>query len=424
MKKVLAIDIGASSGRHVIGFCEKGDIKTEEIYRFPNHLIQSNGKILWDIPALLEEVRKGIDIAIELHPDLSSLSIDTWAVDYVLLNGNEVIGPYYAYRDSRTEKVIDKVHQLIPFEELYSLTGIQFESFNTIYQLADDLYSGRLQNATDYLMIPEYLMYCLTGTKVHEYTNATTTGLLNAVTKEFDFYIIEKLGLPKHLFSPVHMPGEIIGQYKGIDVVLTATHDTGSAVEGIPMKEDSIYISSGTWSLLGVKVKEALTDDLSRLRNFSNEGGVGYIRYQKNIIGLWLVNELRRELCPDTDFSEITKMAERSGFDGMVDTADSIFFSPESMKGAFDLKLSKKPEKAGDYFRAAYRSLALSYDKTIRELEENTKRKYKKLYIVGGGAKNHFLNKLTKDLTGKEVIVLPLEATALGNIKLQLKEAD
>ena len=420
MKRVLAIDIGASSGRHIVGWMENGELKTEEVYRFLNGVTELDGHLTWDIDALLSHVKSGIDKAKERFGVIDSLSIDTWGVDYVLLRGGEEVRPCYAYRDSRTEAVIPKVHEKISFTRLYRHTGIQFQPFNTIYQLCADQMAGRLEGVTDFLMIPEYLMYKLCGVKAHEYTNATTGGMVSAETGEYDPVILEALDLPAELFHPLQQPGTLIGAYDGIKVVLCATHDTGSAVEGIPMEDDSPYISSGTWSLLGVKTPRPITDAASELANWSNEGGVGYNRYQKNIMGMWLVNRLRSELCPDKPFGGIVAEAEASSFEETVDANAQSFLAPESMKAAFDAALTMKPQNVGDYFRCAYRSLALSYMNAIEELQHNTGKHYGSIYIVGGGAKNAFLNRLTKEASGKKVIALPIEATAIGNLKIQM----
>lgn len=427
----LAIDIGASSGRHIVGWREGGEIKTNEVFRFPNGVKREGGHLVWDTEALYNSVVEGIREAFRLYPKIESLSIDTWGVDYVLMQGEREIFPVYAYRDSRTEAVIPEVHGILPFSELYSRIGCQFQPFNTIYQLYDDKKNGRLDRSTDMLMIPEYLMWRLSGVKAREYTNATTTGMVNAVTGEFDEKITGALGYPSRLFPRLSQPGTVLGtllpqvrEQVGGDcrVMLCATHDTGSAVEGIPMEENHPYISSGTWSLLGVKTEKPITDKGSELANYSNEGGVGYNRYQKNIMGMWLINELRRELCPDTPFGKIVEMAEKSLCDVFIDANAEEFLAPESMRAAFD-KATGGIEGVGDYFRCAYRSLALSYRVAIEELEANTNRKYEKIYIVGGGAKNGYLNRLTEEFTGKRVVALPIEATALGNLKIQM-EAD
>lgn len=421
MNYALAIDIGASSGRHIVGWLEDGAISTKEVYRFPNGVTEQNGHLIWDIDALVGFVKAGIAEAKKAFPNITSVSIDTWGVDYVLLRGDKEVRPVYAYRDNRTETVIPQVHEKISFSQLYCHTGCQFQPFNSIYQLYADKMEGRLDGVTDFLMIPEYLMYKLCGTKAKEFTNATTMGMVNAQTGEFDETILEKLGYPRYLFPKLSQPGTVIGEYEGIPVILCATHDTGSAVEGISMDGNHPYISSGTWSLLGVKTPKPITDEGSRKANYSNEGGVGYNRYQKNIMGMWLVNELRQDLCPDMPFSEIVKAAEESNCELLVDANAPEFLAPKSMKEAFDEATDGKLDTIGDYFRCAYRSLAESYRLALSELERNTETTYEKLYIVGGGAKNAFLNRLTEEATGKQVIALPIEATALGNLKIQLE---
>ena len=276
MKYYLAIDIGASSGRHIIGWQKGGEIKTDEVYRFPNGVKEMDGHLVWDIDELFKSVVAGMRRAFKKYPKIESVSIDTWGVDYVLLNGDKEIYPCYAYRDHRTEARINEVHSLMSFEKLYARTGIQFQPFNTIYQLYDDLKKGRLERATDFLMIPEYLSYKLTGVKKKEYTNATTTGMLNADMGTFDEGILQKLGLPKRLFGEISQPKATVGMLTvelqkevggNTKVVLCASHDTGSAVEGIPIEGNEPYISSGTWSLLGVKVPKAITDEGSQKAN-------------------------------------------------------------------------------------------------------------------------------------------------------------
>ena len=430
MKHYLAIDIGASSGRHIVGWLEDGVLQTKEVFRFPNGVEMVDGHLTWNIRKLFSSVVMGIGKAFEEFPKIESLSIDTWGVDYVLLKGDEEVYPCHAYRDSRTEAVIPEIHEKVPFSKLYEHTGCQFQPFNSIYQLYDDLKKGRLEGVTDMLMMPEYLMWKLCGVKTREYTNATTMGMVNAQTGEFDRAIVDALGLPKHLFSKLRQPGTVLGDLRpeiasavggNCKVVLCATHDTGSAVEGIPMEGNHPYISSGTWSLLGVKIPKPITDAGSEQANYSNEGGVGYNRYQKNIMGMWLVNELQKELCPEMPFPEIVKLAEESTCEMILDANAPEFLAPKSMKAAFDKATNNTLATVGDYFRCAYCSLAVSYRQAIDELEANTGSEYEKLYIVGGGAKNAFLNRLTAEATGKEVIALPIEATALGNLKVQME---
>ena len=430
MHYYLAIDLGASSGRHIVGWLADGQLQTKEVYRFPNGVLEKDGHLTWDMESTYGHVVAGIREAFRQFPKIESLSVDTWGVDYVLLDEDREILPVYAYRDGRTEAVIPKVHEKIPFSELYSHTGCQFQPFNTIYQLYDELERGRLENATDMLMIPEYLMYKLSGVKAREYTNATTMGMVNAKTGEFDMHIVQALGYPMGLFPSLSQPGTVLGTLKpeiaqevggSCKVVLCATHDTGSAVEGIPIEGNEPYISSGTWSLLGVKTPKPITTSESERANYSNEGGVGYNRYQKNIMGMWLVNQLQKELCPDMPFPQIVELAEQSSCDVLVDANAQDFLAPKSMKAAFDAATGHALKTVGDYFRCAYRSLALSYKVALEELEANTGNAYHKLYIVGGGAKNAFLNRLTEEATGKQVIALPIEATALGNLKIQME---
>lgn len=431
MNYYLAIDIGASSGRHIVGWVNNNEIQTQEVYRFATGFKQESGRLTCDIAELYSNVLQGIKLAFKQYPQIESLAIDTWGVDYVLMNGDKEILPCMSYRDERTAKAIDFVHKKIPFEQLYKKTGIQFQPFNTIYQMYDDKLTGKSDTATDYLMLPEYLNYKLTNIKMHEYTNATTTGLVNAYTKQFDEEIISKLSLPRRLFTELYEAGTTVGeltpevqQYVGgnCKVNLCLSHDTASAVYGIPLDENSLYISSGTWSLLGVTTDEPLTDVNSMQANYSNEGGIHKtVRYQKNIMGMWVVNRLREELCPDTPFADIVEQSRQSAFGEYVDINDSVFLSPKSMQQAFDSKLINKPTTEWDYFRCAYISLAISYKKAIDELKENTHKTYNKLYIVGGGAKNTFLNELTEKATKLQVIALPIEATALGNLRTQIE---
>lgn len=426
----LAIDLGASNGRGIIGHIENGEILTEEIYRFKNNIQQLDGHLIWDIDFLFQEIKTIIKEAFKRY-DIESLSIDTWGVDYVLLKEDKTVYPCYAYRDARTKEVINQVHELVPFEKLYEHTGSQFQEFNTIYQLYSDLKANRLEGVTDFLMIPEYLMYRLTGTKCKEFTNATTTGLINHNSLEFDKEIISRLGLPKHLFQKLNRPGTIVGELSeeiqkevggNCNVILCATHDTASAVEGIPMRGNHPYISSGTWSLLGVKTTQPITDENSMKSNFSNEGGVGYNRYQKNIMGMWIVQRLKEELCPEKDYDSIVKEASTSTYEEVLNCDDQSLLAPESMVDSFNKLLVNKPTCDADYFRCAYKSLAIGYSKAIEQLEKNTNHKYEKIYIVGGGAKNNFLNTLTEKMTNKKVVALPIEATVLGNLKIQFKE--
>ena len=419
--RCLAVDLGASSGRLLAGWKEGEKLLAREVHRFPNYTDLREGHRVWDTERLLREVKTGIEKARRDFGPIASLAIDTWGVDYVLLRGEEAVLPVYAYRDERTEAAVRETHSLVPFPELYRRTGCQFQPFNTIYQLMADKAAGRLEGATDFLMLPEYLSFRLCGVKAKEYTNATTTGLVNAGTGEFDRELIRRLGLPEGLFPALQQPGTLLGEYEGIPVRLCASHDTASAVEGIPDLGEEPYLSSGTWSLLGLRTEAALTDEASRRGNWSNEGGVGYNRCQKNIMGLWLVNELHRELCPETPLPELLAAAEESGFNGLVDPDSPAFLAPESMAGAFAEALGGGEYRPEELVRCACRSLASGYAGALRELAENTGRSFRRLTVVGGGAKNAFLNRLTAEMSGLEVRALPLEATALGNLKIQME---
>ena len=439
MKYYVAIDIGASSGRHIVGWKDGDELCTKEMYRFPNGVDEVNGTLTWDVERLFREVVTGLKAVFREFKQIESVAIDTWGVDYVLLDkeGKEIL-PCHAYRDDRTKAAIEAVHSIMPFEELYAHTGIQFQPFNTIYQLYDDLGKGRLEKAGRFLMLPEYLSYKLTGIGRREYTEASTSGLLDARTGQFDMEIVRRLGLPERLFERLDAPGtevgalteeiakEVGGQTK---VVLCASHDTASAVEGIPEgSTDMPYLSSGTWSLFGVRLAEPILSEQSCAANYTNEGGVGYIRYLKNIMGLWLIQSLRKELCPEKSFAELADEAQKSGYMQTVDADDWRFLAPESMKGAFDEYLTEAgkplPEQTSDYFRCALMSLANSYAKALRELEKITGKKYEGLCIVGGGAKNQFLNELTERACGVKVHAIPIEATAFGNLKIQMQRGE
>ena len=433
MKYYLAIDIGASSGRHIIGYMDNGELKLEEIYRFKNGPVSFNNHLIWDIDYLFDEVKEGIKIALEKYKDIVSMSIDTWGVDYVLLENDKTIYPVYTYRDDRTDESVKEVSKIMKYEDMYKITGCQFQKFNTVFQLYRDKMDGRLDKATDFLMIPEYLIYRLTGKKVKEITNASTTGIYDYNKKEYSDVIIDKLGLKKSLFKEVIGSYETVGYFtkeiedevKGnILVKLCATHDTGSAVEGIKLKDNSIYISSGTWSLLGAKRDELLISDESFKYNYSNELGPTYVRLQKNIMGLWITQNLKKEL--NKGFVELANMAEESTYNELFNVNDDRFFSPTNTKdsiiGYFKEKNMELPKNDNDIIRSTYRSLAYSYKEAIDELETITNNKYDYLYIVGGGAQNKFLNKCIMEfIKNKEIIILPIEATSIGNLHVQME---
>lgn len=435
----LAVDIGASSGRHILGHMENGVIRTEEIHRFENRLVEKDGHLCWDLTMLFEEILRGLEKCKELGKIPVSMGIDTWAVDYVLLNREgTVLGNTYCYRDHRTEGIDQKVYEIIPPEALYARTGIQKQIFNTIYQLMSVKTDKPelMRQAEHLLLIPDYFNYLLTGKMMTEYTNATTTQLVSPVTKTWDSELIRMLGYKPSLFGPVTMPGTAVGGLApeiqdrvGFDlkVIQAATHDTASAVLAVPStEENTLYISSGTWSLMGTERIEADCSEASRLANFTNEGGYGYrFRYLKNIMGLWMIQSVRHEMDDQYSFAELCQMADDCGsFPSRVDVNDPRFLAPESMTDAIASYCEETgqpvPETPGEIATVIYRSLADSYADAVRELEQLTGHTYKSIHIVGGGSNADYLNRLTSQASGLTCYCGPAEATAIGNLLVQL----
>ena len=435
----LAVDIGASSGRHMLFTIEDGLIQMDEIYRFENGMDRVNGKLLWNTEKLFTEIKNGMKECKKLGKIPVSMSIDTWGVDYVLLDEKDnLISDTYGYRDHRTTGMDEEVYKVISEEELYKRIGIQKAIFNTIYQLtADKLQRPEvLSKAKTLLMIPDYLNFLLTGEKASEYTNGTTTGLVNPATKQWDYELIEKLGLPKEIFLELKLPGNEVGNLRdsikeevGFDlkVIQCASHDTASAVMSMPhLGEEGLYISSGTWSLMGVENKEALTRDCDRRSNFTNEGGYDYrYRYLKNIMGLWMIQQVRHEANDALSFAEYADLAARAkSFPSLVDANDERFLSPKNMteeiKKACEESRQQVPGTSGELAAVIYKSLAKCYGNTITEIRSNTGKEYEALHIIGGGCKNAYLNQLTADATGLVVLAGPSEATAIGNAMVQM----
>ncbi len=434
MRYSLAIDIGASSGRHILGAVENGKILTEEIYRFSNgpaELTADGKRVLkWDIDRLFDEIVAGLAKAASLSKIPESIAIDTWGVDYVLLDREgKAIDGAFCYRDSRTEPAIKAVHDIIPFEELYARTGTQFASFNTIYQLYADKMSGRLDRATDFLMLPDYFHYRLTGKKCRDFTNAGTTGLLNAATHTWDDEILGKLGLPRGILGEPTMPGVVVGELLpeiaakvgyNAKVILPPTHDTASAVVAAPLSREELpYISSGTWSLLGVEQKKAHTDSASMASNYSNETTPnGGFRFQKNIMGLWLIQQVRHELGDRYSFSELADMARENIIAERIDVDDSRYLAPASMISEINKAVGRELS-VGEMAYCIFASLAEGYKKSLEALERVTGKSYETLNIIGGGCQNILLNELTAKETGKRILAGPPECTALGNLLMQ-----
>lgn len=425
----LAIDIGASSGRHILAHLENEKLVLEEIYRFENNLEVTDDGLVWDVDSLFAEVLCGIKKCNEIGKIPKSIAIDTWGVDYVLLDeNNKEIMPCYCYRDNRTSNVIDEVESLVSSAELYAKTGIQKQNFNTIYQLYADKKNGRLQNAKYFLMMPEYLSFKLTGVCKNEYTNATTTGLVNANEKIWDTQIIHALGLTEELFKPLFLPSSFVGDLSAkvqkevgfnSTVIFAPSHDTASAVCACPMDNDDLYISSGTWSLIGTEITEPILSDSARILNFTNEGGIDYrFRFLKNYMGMWLFQNIRRNLDKKLSYDDMMNLAKNCGEYKYFDVNDSALVAPKNMIEAIGKLIGS--DDLGFILNSAYHSLAKSYDEAVKEIENVTGKQFNTIHIVGGGCQDEYLNALTRDYTGKDVTAGPIEATATGNIISQI----
>ena len=431
MSYCLAIDIGASSGRHILGSYTGGKLVCEEIYRFENGFVEQNGTFVWDTNELANNVIAGIAKCKELGKIPDTVAIDTWGVDYVLLDKDlKEIYPAVAYRDSRTDKSIPEVEKIISFEDLYKITGTQKLVYNTVYQLYCDKMTGKLENAEHFLMIPDYLNFRLTGVVKNEYTNASTTALLNAEQKNWDEGLLDMLGIKKSIFKTPELPGTVVGNFTeeiknkvGFDstVILSPSHDTASAVAACPVDDKSVYISSGTWSIVGTENLNAVTTPEALAANFSNEGGIDYrYRFLKNIMGMWLFQNIRRELDKKYTYDEMMEMAMASNYKKLIDPTDNAFLAPKSMLTAIRTYLGEPNLEIGDVLSSVYHSLATSYDKVVKEIESVSGKTVDRVSIVGGGCRDRYLNKLTREYTGKTVTAGPVEATATGNLMSQL----
>ena len=437
----LAIDIGASSGRHILAHLEEGKMVLEEIHRFPNGMVQRDGENVWDVDELFAQIKLGMKKCAEAGKIPVSVGIDTWGVDFVLLDAEgRRIGNAVAYRDGRTKGMDEEVYRIIPEKELYARTGIQKAIFNTIYQLMalKCKKPEQLKAAKTMLMMPDYFHYLLSGVAATEYTNATTGQLVDPETKDWDRELIERLGYPTEIFQKLVMPGTELGNLReeiqkevGFDckVVAPATHDTGSAVIAVPTDSDNtLYISSGTWSLMGTELLKANCSDESRLHNLTNEGGYDYrFRYLKNIMGLWMIQSVKKEIGGELGFGEICEQASHCTIPSIVDCNDDRFLAPLNMtkevQAACEESGQQVPQGIAEVASVIYNSLAVCYAKTIGEIEEITGQKYDCIHIVGGGANADYLNRLTAKATGVPVYAGPTEATAIGNLAAQMMAA-
>jgi len=439
-----AFDIGATSGRSILGTLEEGKLKLRELTRFPNKIIRVHDKYYWDIYALYEELKEGLRTVSSEGIELDAIGIDTWGVDFVYLGEDgTILSLPRSYRDPYTNGVPDEYFKIIPRKEVYDLTGIQIMNFNSIFQLfaAKKESFSPLESAKSILFMPDALSYLLTGKKVCEYTIASTSQLLNPRTKKFEAKLFEAMGLSPELMQPLVMPGEIIGNVMEsvakecnidkVPVIAVAGHDTGAAVACVPAENENFaYLSSGTWSLMGIEVNEPIINEDSYNMNFTNEGGVnGTTRFLKNITGMWLLEQCRKEWDAEGKkytYSEIVAMSDsEEGFQFLIDPDDASFANPESMSSAIALYCKNTGQKApathAELIRCIFDSLALKYKLVLDALQKVAPFKIEKLHVIGGGSQNKLLNQATANSIGIPVIAGPSEATAIGNVMIQAK---
>lgn len=436
IKYIAAIDLGASTGRVILGRYQTDtkNLTLTEIYRFANRLVNEGGHHYWDVVYLEEQILIGLNTIVEQGILLDSIGIDTWGVDYVLLNkdGN-VIAPTYSYRDHRTSGVMEQVQKALGIENIYQKTGIQYLTFNTLYQLKAMVDSDPvwLNDVTDFVMIPDYFSYRLTGKLNREYTNATTTQLVNVGTRDWDSELLAYLGVPRSWFGDIKKPGNTIGYWANrngdnIPVIAIASHDTASAVIASPQQEqNSAYLCSGTWSLMGIDAAEAYTSAQAFQFNITNEGGVaGHYRVLKNIMGLWLF----QRICHEHDIKDIAELVSlaklEQPFAYLINPNHQSFLNPSSMTEAIKTYCQHTqqivPQTVAQLARCIFDSLAMLYKQVMGELTQLTGQDITTLHVVGGGCQNQFLNQLCADLCHVEVTSGPIEASILGNIGYQL----
>ncbi len=435
----LAVDIGASSGRHIIGWLDNGIMKYEEVYRFYNGLDDVNGTLCWNTERLFAEIKNGMKRCAEVGKVPTTMSIDTWGVDFVLLDKNgKMLGNSVGYRDSRTEGYVEKTFEVMSKRKLYDITGLGTNTFNTLFQLVSlkDNYPEQLDNASDFLMIPDYFVYLLTGNKFNEYTNASTTELIDVKTNSWSEEILDTFGINKKMFKPLSMPGTKAGNLLSsvreevgfdLEVVLAASHDTASAVMAVPSNDENVmYISSGTWSLMGIESLTPQLSDICMEHSFTNEGGYNHrYRVLKNIMGLWMIQNVKKELKDKYSFAELCDMAsDNSDFPSIVDAVDNRFLAPKNMteeiKACCRDTNQPVPQTVGQLTAVIYNSLAKCYADCANEIEEFTGKKYSAINIIGGGSNADYLNRITAKVSGRTVLAGPSEATAIGNLLAQM----
>ncbi|MBS4199258.1 rhamnulokinase [Bacillus sp. FJAT-49732] len=433
----IAVDIGASSGRLVAGKIIHDKLEIQEIYRFSNEFTNRNGTYFWDIDHLLKEILQGLSIVKSLGYEDCTVGIDTWAVDYALVGSDgKRLQDVVSYRDHRTDHSIEKVTKIISKEKIYEKTGIQFLQFNTIYQLYEE--NKELLNATDkILMVPDYLGFRLTGKAVAEVTNASTMQLMNVEKRTFDSELLETISVKAEQFGTLVEPGTVLGTLRNdwfpefelpnCKIINIASHDTASAIIGTPGKGVNwAYLSSGTWSLLGMELDSPIITEASFKENYTNEwGAFGTYRFLKNIMGMWILQEVQRNLPEEISYEQLIVEAKQvPPYEQLINFDDDRFLNPKNMIEeiqAYCLETNQViPKTAGELAAAVFYNLAIMYAVAIQNLEKIVDENIELLYIVGGGSQNEFLNQLTADLSRKTVCSGPVEATAIGNLLMQL----
>jgi len=440
----LAFDLGASSGRAILGNLQDGKLELKEIHRFVNQMQWINGHYFWNIFSLFNELKTGLRKCIKEHGiQPESIGIDTWGVDFVHLNKEGLILSLpFAYRDSRTNTSMNDLFEVVPAQEVYARTGIQFMQFNSLFQLFSMVkdQSSLLDITDSILFMPDALNYLFTGIKKSEYSIASTSQMLVPGTNTWDIELVEKVGIPSHILNEIVMPGSVLGNIQQdvaretgsleIPVINVAAHDTGSAIVSVPGQNNFVYLSSGTWSIMGIESDHPIISEQTRKLNFTNEGGVdGTTRFLKNIMGMWLIQEVQRIWKDEgTNYSwpEMVELARQSEpFKFLINPDDSMFLNPRDMTQAVRdycyQTAQGTPHTHGETIRCIYDSLALKYRYTLEQIREVTDQPIEVIHIIGGGANNEFLNQLTADSTGLNVIAGPTEATAIGNILIQAK---
>ena len=441
VRAVAAVDLGATSGRVMLGYVGHNELRLTPVARFPNGPVSANGELHWNVTELYQRVLAGIAAAAREEPDLASVAVDSWAVDYGLLRNGTLQGEPFHYRDDRVTVGIDDVHERISSQDLYAATGLQRLPFNSVYQLAADRLAGRLDETDRFLLIPDLITFWITGVQQAERTNASTTGLLNVATGEWDWALIERLGLPREIFASLVDAGSAVGGLlpevaervglSALQVSTVGSHDTASAIVAVPATEpDFAYISSGTWSLVGVELEQPVLTEASRAANFTNEGGVdGRVRYLRNIMGLWMLSETIRgwEQAGETVVLAdlLAAAADYSGPITLFDPDDPRFLAPGDIPARVGEWLSERglplPEGRAALVRTMLESLAEAYVVAIHQASELSGTTVKVIHLLGGGSQNELLCQLTADRSGLPVMAGPAEATAIGNVLIQAR---